>query len=225
QHSEMFPLLSRERDNPLELFQIWLNLPSESKLVQPYFSMLWRDQVPKHVEPGVEVEVVAGALGASRPPSPPPDSWGSRADAQLAIWVIKLAPGASWELPAAERGVGRSLYFFRGGKLTVARHAVALGSRVQLRAELPAAIVNGDQGSELLLLQGRPIGEPVAQEGPFVMNTRAELAQAFMDYRRTQFGGWPWPTSAPVHDREEGRFAKHPDGRVDTPSTTASRIA
>jgi hypothetical protein len=217
QHSEMFPLLQRERDNPLELFQIWLNLPSESKLVRPYFSMFWREQLPKLEADGVSIELVAGALEELRPPAPPPDSWASRDDAQLAIWLIELAPRASWELPASLPGVSRSLYAFRGEGLRVARHSVPRDSRVQLRGELPAQLVNGEQRTQLLLLQGRPIGEPVAQEGPFVMNTRAELAQAFMDYRRTGFGGWPWPSSAPVHARDEGRFAKHPDGRIERP--------
>ncbi len=68
---------------------------------------------------------------------------------------------------------------------------------------------------EVLLMQGRPIGEPVAQYGPFVMNTRAELEQAFNDYRRTQFGGWPYAADDPVHPRERGRFARHADGRVE----------
>ena len=72
-----------------------------------------------------------------------------------------------------------------------------------------------DGAVEILLLQGRPIGEPVAQHGPFVMNTRAEIEQAFSDYQRTQFGGWPWPTDAPVHLRNEGRFARHANGRVE----------
>jgi hypothetical protein len=68
---------------------------------------------------------------------------------------------------------------------------------------------------ELLLMQGRPIGEPVAQHGPFVMTTRAEIQQAFVDYQRTRFGGWPWPSDAPVHGRDEGRFARHADGKVE----------
>jgi hypothetical protein len=68
---------------------------------------------------------------------------------------------------------------------------------------------------EILLLQGRPIGEPVAQYGPFVMNTREELQQAFADYQRTQFGGWPFPENAPVFPRDAGRFAKHADGKVE----------
>jgi hypothetical protein len=66
------------------------------------------------------------------------------------------------------------------------------------------------------MLQGRPIAEPVAQYGPFVMNTQAEVQQAFQDYRTTQFGGWPWQQPDPVHAREQGRFAKHADGKVET---------
>ncbi len=60
-------------------------------------------------------------------------------------------------------------------------------------------IEKGGQSSELLMLQGMPIGEPVAQHGPFVMNSRDELSAAFADYRQTAFGGWPWPQQDPVH--------------------------
>ena len=61
-----------------------------------------------------------------------------------------------------------------------------------------------------------PIGEPVEKYGPFVMNDRAGIEQAFADYRRTGFGGWPWPSDDPVHSREARRFARHADGRVET---------
>jgi hypothetical protein len=93
--------------------------------------------------------------------------------------------------------------------------SVASGHAIVLRADAEALLENGDQPSELLLLQGRPIGEPVAAHGPFIMNTREELVQAFSDYQRTQFGGWPWPSDDPVHAVNAGRFARHPDGRTE----------
>jgi len=71
---------------------------------------------------------------------------------------------------------------------------------------------------EILMLQARPIGEPVEQYGPFVLNDRAGVKQAFEDYQRTGFGGWPWPSDEPVHEREAGRFARHADGRVEQPA-------
>jgi redox-sensitive bicupin YhaK (pirin superfamily) len=132
----------------------------------------------------------------------------------VAIWTLKMAPGAQWTLPGAPAGVGRSLYFYRGSGIRIADRAVPQGSRIELR-EGEAAVVNGSNEAELLLLQGRPIGEPVAQYGPFVMSNQAELQQAFADYRRTGFGGWPWPSESPVHPRTEGRFARYPDGRVE----------
>ena len=86
-----------------------------------------------------------------------------------------------------------------------------------MRADVSVALEAGPDETELLLLQGRPIAEPVAQHGPFVMNAAHEIQQAFADYRRTGFGGWPWPTDAPVHPRDQGRFAIHADGRREAP--------
>ena len=71
---------------------------------------------------------------------------------------------------------------------------------------------NGDKEACLLILEGKPIGEPVAKYGPFVMNTQEEIRQAMKDYGETQFGGWPWPETEVVHSREKGRFALHSNG-------------
>ena len=75
---------------------------------------------------------------------------------------------------------------------------------------------NGNKDAQFLLLQGRPIAEPVVQYGPFVMNTQLEIRQAFEDYRRNQFGGWPWDRNDPVHPRDAERFAKYADGNEET---------
>ena len=218
QHAEMFPLRDPHAPNPLELFQIWLNLPRGRKMVAPYFSMFWRDKVPAwraEDEAGraVEVVVVAGRLETVSAPEPPPDSWAAEPHAEIAIWTIRLSPGAAWALPPVATGVARTLYFFTGDTLEGAGRAVPGGSLLQLRPGGEVSLVNGRKDAELLLLQGRPIGEPTVQYGPFVMNTDEEIQQAFLDYRRTQFGGWPWPVPDPVHPREEEPFAVHPDGR------------
>jgi quercetin 2,3-dioxygenase len=220
-HSEMFPLVHRDRANPVELFQIWLNLPAASKLVEPHFSMFWGETVPLQrlkdsAGRAVEVALIAGRLGEQAPHAPPPASWASRPDADVAIWTVKMDPGATWTLPAAGAGVERALYLFRGAGLTLASRRLPGFSLARLD-HTAVELVNGPEPSEFLLLQGRPIGEPVAAHGPFVMNTDAEIHQAFADYQRTRFGGWSWKSDGPVHPRAEGRFARHPDGRVERP--------
>ncbi|RZJ24610.1 MAG: pirin family protein [Haliea sp.] len=224
-HSEMFPLLRQDADNPLELFQIWLNLPARNKMVPAHFTMFWNQEIPRlHASDSegrlTEVAVVAGALeGAGAPLPPPPDSWAAQEGADVAIWTIRMAPGARWILPpAAGQGTRRQLYFFKGASVAVGGRQIGAPAAIEVRAGVPVELANGGEEAEFLLLQGRPIGEPVAQYGPFVMNTQAEIAQAMQDYRRTQFGGWPWPHSAPVHGRETRRFARHPDGHEEQPA-------
>ncbi len=220
-HCEMFPLLEREGPNPVELFQIWLNLPAADKFAAPYFSMYWSEHIQHEIirsreAPGVKVTVYAGAYGQARGVTPPPESWAARKDANLAIWTIRLEDQAQWTLPAVEEGTGRMLYFFSGEEIEAdgARFQPPTGLRLR-EGELQLRATRG--ACELLLLQGRPIGEPVAQHGPFVMNSPQEIQEAFLDYRRTGFGGWPWPSDEPVHPRTRGRFARHPDGRIEEP--------
>ena len=237
-HSEMFPLLDAAAPNPLELFQIWLNLPARSKMVDPNFTMFWSHNIPRVVardEHGriTEVAVVAGRLqetdGTGTPAvvdplSPPPDSWAAQADADVAIWTLRMAPGAKWTLPAAKgEKTRRKLYFFKGSAVSIGSQAIDAHAAIELCASQDVALVNiGDEVAEFLLLQGRPIDEPVAQYGPFVMNTQAEIQQTIADYQRTRFGGWPWEDNAPVHGRDPARFAVHPSGREERPDALAA---
>lgn len=215
-HSEMFPLISPDQPNPLELFQIWLNLPPESKMVPAHFGMLWSETIPTlSPAPGVTVDVIAGAMHGTQAPPPPPDSWASRPESDLAIWTIRLDPGAVWDLPSATEGANRMLYCHAGDDVRVGgtRGEAKFGFR--LDAAETVTLENHGEPARFLLLQGRPIGAPVFQMGPFVMNTPEELRQAVEDYHRTRFGGWPWDRSDPVHARTEGRFAIHADGRIE----------
>ncbi len=223
QHAEMFPLLDRTKNNPLELFQIWLNLPSRDKMVAPHFTMLWADTIPAFdvkddAGKVTHITLRAGRLGDLAPPAPPPSSWAARPENEVAIWTLKMAPGARWTLPKASPGLNRSLYFFRGNELRVAGRTVDSRRQIELRSDADVLLENTGSEAELLMLQGRPIGEPVAKRGPFVMNTPAEVQQAFSDYRQTRFGGWPWDGEAPVHGRDPARFARRPDGSVERPT-------
>ena len=220
-HSEMFPLLDRNGPNTLELFQIWLNLPAKHKLADPYFTMFWDQDIPRQRFTDANgrattVTVIAGALDGTAPLPPPPHSWAADANADLAIWSIAMEDGAVWTVPPA-RGAEtvRAPHLFAGAGVKVGERPITGSAAIRVHVDQPVTIEAVNGPTEILLLQGRPIGEPVAQHGPFVMNTQAELQQAFNDYRRTQFGGWPWPEHAPVHPRDAGRFAKHADGRVE----------
>jgi redox-sensitive bicupin YhaK (pirin superfamily) len=218
-HSEMFPLLDHDGPNPVELFQIWMNLPAANKLVVPHFTMLWDDRIPRLVAPagGVQVTVIAGELEGLVPPAPPPHSWASRADHDVAIWHVRLEPGARWTMPPARfADAVRTLYVFDGARLAIGDREVDAGNGVLVRSDVALDLAS-TRGVEVLVLQGRPIGEPVARYGPFVMNERAEIQQAIADYQRTGFGGWPWPVDDPVHGHDRGRFARHVDGRVEEP--------
>ncbi len=221
-HAEMFPLLNDDAANPAELFQIWLNLPGRLKMAAPHFKMLWGEQIPQqtvhdHAGRATQLTAVAGRLQQGTtdlaPPAPPPDSWASQTGSDVAIWTLKMEPGASWTLPAAQNaGVRRMLYVFEGAGLQLAGRAVRSRVALELAAGVAVDIVNGSATTECLLLQGKPIAEPVASYGPFVMNTREEIEQTLRDYQKTQFGGWPWGDNAPVHGRAPERFARQPDG-------------
>ena len=222
-HSEMFPLINSAERNPTELFQIWINLPAADKMVDPHFSMLWQHEIPKHtfLDPAgkpVTVTVVAGDLVDGSPaPAPPPHSYARRADADVAIWHLDVAPGAGWTLPPARgRRTVRTLYVFGDGTLRVDGTEVTGGQGAVVRCDVPVQVADGSgEGVQVLVLQGRPIGEPVVQYGPFVMNSRREIQQAYSDYSDTGFGGWPWDRSDPDHGHELRRFARHADGRTE----------
>lgn len=228
-HAEMFPLLSSTTPNPVELFQIWVNLPSDDKFVDPYFTMLWADGIRRDAQVDAEgkvteITMIAGAPaavpnGTAAEQGPPPNSWAARPDADMAIWTLRMQPGGRYALPPAKGAdTVRTLYVFAGSGVQVGGREIGARHAIVVRPDVVLPLTAGPGGAEILLLQGRPIGEPVVQYGPFVMNDRAGIEKAFDDYHRTQFGGWPWPKDDPVHAEHAStgtRFARHADGRLE----------
>lgn len=225
QHSEMFPLINEDQPNPLELFQIWLNLPRSKKLVKPNYRMLWKEAIPRVTVTGdngksTEVIVVTGKASGIAVEAPIEDSWASDPSNEVMIIRLKMDPLATYTIPAAGEGVNRSLFFYRGDEIKLNGEPLLTGHSADVHADRDLKIENGSQETEILLLQGRPINEPVVQYGPFVMNSQAEIQQTVSEYRRTEFGGWPWPAEEYVHNNEP-RFAKYSDGSIEYPEEKA----
>ena len=218
QHSEMFPLLSKEKENPLEIFQVWLNLPRSSKMVDPHYKMLWHEDIPivsekdqsGHVS---EIRVVSGDFKNTKALKPTPNSWAANPENDVSIWTIKMESGAELTLPSTEFEVNRTLYFHRGQELFIDGERISNYHSIQVNPHSEINLKAGEQDCYILMLQGKPLNEPVVQYGPFVMNTEAEIRQTMKDYQETQFGGWPWESNDPVHGSEKRRFAYHSDGR------------
>ena len=225
-HSEMFPLLKTDAENPTRFFQIWLNLPAKSKMAKPSFAMFWANDVPKYISEDQKAKatvwVGCNYLGVTKNNSPPPESWASDPSNDVALVHITLKPGGKMTVPKAQdETVNRSLYYIEGkngvlvdGTPIKQKVSLIMDPNEEVVLELPE---DHTEAGEFLWMQGKPIEEPVAQYGPFVMNTQQEIRQAFADYSETQFGGWPWPRDDMVFPAEKGRFALF-DGKESTPS-------
>ena len=217
QHAEMFPLLNKD-SNPFEIFQLWLNLPKKSKKVDPYYKMLWKEDIPNLIvndknDKITSISLVAGSFKDRVSLPPTPDSWAADPDNHVQIWTFKMEANATFNIPSIEADVTRSLYFYQGVSFTIGESEINENHLIELDAKKQIQIKNGSKEGCFLFLQGRPLNEPIIQHGPFVANTREDLQETIQEYQRTQFGGWPWATSDPVHDKSKGRFSKLPVGK------------
>lgn len=217
QHSEMFPLLNKT-SNHLELFQIWLNLPEKSKKVDPHYKMLWNNDIPIINITDIngketEVKIIAGNLKDAFAVQPTPNSWAADTDNLVQIWTIKIPTQGSFKIELEKSDVTRSLFFYSGDSVLINSTEVNVNHLIELDSNHSIEIENVGSDAYFLFLQGKPINEPVVNYGPFVATSQAALRETMQVYQQTNFGGWPWESSEPVHGSEIIRFSQLKDGR------------
>ncbi len=166
-------------DGRMAGFQLWVNLPATLKMTNPRYQEIAADQIPLTRTPeGASIRVVAGeALGIRGPVT--------EIAAQPVYLDVQLLPGTDMRHPIAEEHTACA-YLFEGSATFGSVHVQA-PVLVILGPGQGFAVRSGDAGARFLLLAGRPLGEPIARYGPFVMNTTAEIEQALDDLRRGTF--------------------------------------
>lgn len=169
-HSEM----PQQQAGLMRGFQLWINLPAREKMSDPEYQEFQPERIPQHQGAGQQVKIICGEYAGRRGPIQDPHT-------EVGYFDIAIEGGARFvhPVPAGHRCFA---YVFEGSAETqgetLATHTLAVfgdGDTVELQA--------GSAGTRLILVAGRPLNEPVAQYGPFVMNTQAEIETAFMDYR------------------------------------------
>jgi len=174
----------------------------------------------------------------------PKNSWASDEANDVGVFYVEIyAENGSVSVPRAKIGkeANRYLYFLEGEEMVInGREKIRKKTGAELDASQSFTVKctkiestsnrnshsdsssNGQEGKNkccaFLILSGRPISEPVASHGPMVMNTNAELRQAFRDFDRTQFGGWPWKSNDVVFPREKPRFMRVNGREIFAPS-------
>jgi redox-sensitive bicupin YhaK (pirin superfamily) len=176
-HSEM----PEQNEGLMEGFQLWLNLPAKDKMSAPWYRDIPTEDVPKFsLASGATVQVIAGSthgvLGAVQ-----------REGTQPIYLDIELPAGATFETPLPA-GHNAFIYVFRGDVVVEGKGVAQARMAILDNAQGADGVrIKAAQPSRLLLIAGRPLGEPIAQYGPFVMNTQAELIQAVEDFRAGRF--------------------------------------
>ncbi|MGB6242791.1 MAG: pirin family protein [Castellaniella sp.] len=179
-HSEAFA----KRGGPLEMVQLWVNLPARDKMSAPGYQTLLNADIPQIDLPdgAGHLRVIAGNYGGSRGPA--------RTFTPIDVWDVRLRTGAATELPARP-GHTLALVVLHGTVLINGQEVVRAGQLVHMDREADAVHLEANNEATLLWLSGEPIDEPVVGYGPFVMNSEAEIRQALDDFRSGNFGRIP----------------------------------
>jgi redox-sensitive bicupin YhaK (pirin superfamily) len=169
-HSEM----PQQSNGLMRGFQLWINLPASEKMSAPAYQEFSAAAIPEVALDGARVRVLAGEFAGTRGVIEDPAT-------DVRYLDVTLAADARFALPL-ETTHHAFVYVFEGS-VRLAGQALAKHTLAVLGSGDTVEIVAGTGGARFILVAGRPIGEPVVQYGPFVMNTREEIEQAMADYR------------------------------------------
>lgn len=219
QHAEMFPLVYTEKENTLELFQIWLSLDYMDRMVEPDYKMLWNEDIPiveikDENNKNTSIRLIAGNINDIKAPSPAKNSYASKEESKLSIQIIEMDPGAKYTIPYVSETLNRSLYFIKGDKLSIDSEILLNNEYAFLSGDEINLENIGTEKTQILLLEAEPIDGPIIAYGNYVMNSMDEIKKAYEDFNETEFGGWPFKSREVYHSSGEKRFEKHPNGTV-----------
>ncbi|XUB36359.1 hypothetical protein IGI41_001353 [Enterococcus sp. DIV0876] len=215
QHAEMFPLLETKEKNPFEIVQIWLNLPSYKKMVPPSYKLRWHEDTPivplaNKNEDKNFLKILAGHYYDVYAERPEEHSYGFEEENHINIWDGKLEKGETISIPSFPEDV--KVQFYVGeGKFKTDETFIERNSLLIYTSDREVTFT-AEEDAEFMVFIGKEIDEEVYAYGPFVMNTREEILQAYEDFQKDQFGGWPWETDAPTIPPEKGRFSVYDKG-------------
>jgi redox-sensitive bicupin YhaK (pirin superfamily) len=186
-------------DEHVHTLQLWVNLPARSKLVESRSQDLRAGDRPRIDGSGTTIEVISGSVNGVRGPAQ--NHW------PITGVVANLEPAAAISLDLAAHD--RAFVYVLSGQVTIEGHDVRAGQVVwsepidqpDASGTLEMIATHLDEVTSVMAYSGRPIGEPVAMGGPFVMNRRTEVTQAFDDYRRGKFGPVPRQARLGAADR------------------------
>ncbi|WP_299577859.1 pirin family protein [uncultured Sunxiuqinia sp.] len=181
-HAEVSSDEFKQKGGPLEILQLWINLPAQSKMNEPFYKGLHKEAIPtvKLDEDRVQVNLVSGEWHGKQGP------FHSGIGAQLA--TVNFKSGGHWQADIPE---SNNIFFYLiQGELNVNGQVIQERSLVEFEREGQQLKLVANKASVLLLGYAPPLNEPVVSQGPFVMNTREEIEQAYEDYQNGKFGRW-----------------------------------
>lgn len=181
-HAEVSSDEFMEQGGPLEILQLWVNLPARSKMSQPFYKGLQREDIPFLLldDDRVKVDLVAGNWGT--------EEGAFQSDINIQLNTITFKAGAKLNIPVEE---ANNLFFYViKGSLTVNGELVPALTLAEFNHGGEVLAISTEEESVLLFGQAKPLNEPMVAQGPFVMNTQEEIQTAYQDYREGKFGSW-----------------------------------